>query len=85
MPALAAMIAGLIADGPGTALVLGAVVGLIAVPLRRFPMPLHLMPATRTLLALMPPAFGCGIFVLADVIGPSRSRSARSTRSSPEP
>ena len=70
LPALAAAVAGLFADGPATALVLGAIVGLIAVPLRRFPMPLHLMPATRILLALMPPAFGCGIFVLADVIGP---------------
>lgn len=70
LPALAVLVAGLIADGPATALVLGAIVALIAVPLRRFPMPLHLMPATRTLLALIPPAFGCGIFVLADAIGP---------------
>ncbi len=70
LPALAALIAGSIAGGPGAGLLLGAIVGLIAVPLRRFPMPLHLMPATRTLLALIPPVFGCGIFVLADALGP---------------
>jgi len=46
------------------------VVGLLALPLRRFPMPLHLMPTTRILLALIPPMFGCGIFALADALGP---------------
>ena len=70
LPALAAFLVGLFVSGPGQGLLLGAVVGLIAAPLRRFPMPLHLMPTTRTLLALIPPFFGCGIFALADLIGP---------------
>ena len=70
LPALAAMLAGLIVSGPGQALLLGAMVGLVAAPLRRFPMPLHLMPTSRMLLALIPPAIGCGIFVLADGVGP---------------
>ena len=33
-------------------------------------MPLHLMPTTRVLLALLPPVCGCGIFAIADAIGP---------------
>jgi len=70
LPALAALVAGVILAGPGQGLLLGAVVGLVAAPLRRFPMPLHLMPTTRTLLALIPPFLGCGIFALADLIGP---------------
>ncbi len=70
LPALAALVAGAIVAGPGQGLLLGAVVGLVAAPLRRFPMPLHLMPTTRILLALIPPALGCGIFALADLIGP---------------
>ncbi len=55
---------------PGQGLLLGAVVALVAAPLRRFPMPLHLMPTSRMLLALIPPVVGCGIFVLADEVGP---------------
>ena len=70
LPALAALLAGLVLAGPGQGLLLGAVVGLVAAPLRRFPMPLHLMPTSRTLLALIPPVIGCGIFVLADDLGP---------------
>ena len=48
---------------------LAALVALIALPVRRFPMPLHLMPATRVFLALAPAALGCGIFAVADAIG----------------
>ncbi len=70
LPAIAAAVAGAIAAGLGQGLLLGAIVGLIAAPLRRFPMPLHLMPATRILLALIPPFLGCGIFALADLLGP---------------
>jgi lipopolysaccharide/colanic/teichoic acid biosynthesis glycosyltransferase len=69
-PALAAMLAALLFSGPGQAIVLGSLVALLALPLRRFPMPLHLMPATRLTLALAPAAIGCGIFALADVFGP---------------
>ncbi len=71
LPALAALIAGALTAGIGPGLVLGAIVGLIAAPLRRFPMPRHLMPATRTLLAIAPPLLGCGFFALADALGPA--------------
>ncbi|MFN8150171.1 MAG: sugar transferase [Solirubrobacterales bacterium] len=70
LPALAAAVVGILASGLGSGLLLGAVVGLVAAPLRRFPMPLHLMPATRIALALIPPVLGCGIFALADLLGP---------------
>ncbi|MCO5326007.1 MAG: sugar transferase [Solirubrobacterales bacterium] len=70
LPALAAALVGIFASGLGSGLLLGAVVGLVAAPLRRFPMPLHLMPATRVALALIPPVLGCGIFALADLLGP---------------
>lgn len=70
LPAIGAAVAALFVAGPGQALLLGVVVGLVAAPLRRFPMPLHLMPTTRIVLALVPPLLGCGIFALADVFGP---------------
>jgi lipopolysaccharide/colanic/teichoic acid biosynthesis glycosyltransferase len=70
LPAVAALIAGTIAAGIGQGLLLGGAVALVAAPLRRFPMPLHLMPTTRILLALIPAMIGCGIFALADLIGP---------------
>jgi lipopolysaccharide/colanic/teichoic acid biosynthesis glycosyltransferase len=70
LPAVAALLVGTVVSGPGQGLLLGALVGLVAAPLRRFPMPLHLMPATRILLALIPPVLGCGIFALADIVGP---------------
>ncbi len=73
LPALAALIAGALAAGIGPGLLLGAVVGLIAAPLRRFPMPRHLMPATRTALAIAPPVLGCGLFALADALGPAQA------------
>ncbi len=70
LPAVGAFIAGTITAGIGQGLLLGAAVALVAAPLRRFPMPLHLMPTTRILLALIPALAGCGIFALADLIGP---------------
>ena len=69
-PAVVAFVVGTLAEGVGQGLLLGTIVGLLAAPLRRFPMPLHLMPTTRVLLALLPPVFGCGIFAFADAIGP---------------
>ena len=69
LPALAALVAALVFSGPGQGIVLAALVALIALPVRRFPMPLHLMPATRVFLALAPAALGCGIFAVADAIG----------------
>ena len=57
LPAIAAAILGAIAAGPGQGLLLGAVVGLVAAPLRRFPMPclLYTSPSPRDgLLSRMP-------------------------------
>ena len=80
LPAVVSFAVGSLAVGVGQGLLLGVIVGLLAAPLRRFPMPLHLMPTTRVLLALLPPVFGCGIFAFADAIGPQAfqvdSRSA---------
>lgn len=70
VPALGALLAGALTAGVGQALLLATAVALVAAPLRRFPFPRHLMPATRILLALAPPALGCGVFVLADLMGP---------------
>ena len=70
LPAVGALIAGTIAAGIGQGLLLASAVALVAAPLRRFPMPLHLMPTTRILLALIPALIGCGVFALADLIGP---------------
>lgn len=70
LPAIGALIAGLVGAGIGQGVLLGGSVALVASPLRRFPMPLHLMPTTRIVLALIPPLFGCGIFALADALGP---------------
>jgi lipopolysaccharide/colanic/teichoic acid biosynthesis glycosyltransferase len=70
LPALAAAIAIAFAAGPGQGLLIGAIVGLIAAPLRRFPLPLHLLPTTRILVALIPAVVGCGFFALADLLGP---------------
>ena len=72
LPALAAFLTGSLTAGVGPGLLLGGLVALIAAPLRRFPMPLHLMPATRTLLAVAPPAVACGLLALADAIGPAQ-------------
>jgi len=72
LPALAAFLAGTLSAGLGPGLLLGGLVTLIAAPLRRFPMPLHLMPATRTILAVAPPAIACGLFALADAVGPEQ-------------
>ena len=70
LPALVAFLAGSLSVGIGQGLLLGGAVGLLAAPLRPFPMPLHLMPTTRLLLALLPPLIGCGIFAMADAFGP---------------
>lgn len=71
LPALAALLAGALTAGIGPALLLAGLVALFAAPLRRFPMPRHLMPATRTVLAIAPPLLGCGLFALADLLGPA--------------
>jgi lipopolysaccharide/colanic/teichoic acid biosynthesis glycosyltransferase len=71
LPALAAFVACALTAGVGQALLIAAAIGLVSAPLHSFPMPLHLMPTTRILLALAPPAFVCGAFAIADAIGPA--------------
>ncbi len=70
LPAMVVFLVGSLSVGIGQGLLLGAAVGLLAAPLRPFPMPLHLMPTTRLVLAMLPPLVGCGIFALADALGP---------------
>ena len=72
VPALATLITGGLTAGLGPGLFLAGIVALLAAPLRRFPMPRHLMPVTRALLAIGPPAIGCGLFALADALGPEQ-------------
>ncbi len=72
LPALAALIAGTITSGIGPGLLMAGIVALIGAPLGRFPMPRHVMPATRIALALAPALLGCGFFVVADILGPEQ-------------